>query len=329
MRDAKDGMPSQNQKSKITDVDLSVIIPVYNEAENLSRLYVRLKEVLAETRYACELIFVDDGSLDNSLEVLRGIKDESANGPAMRIVQLSRNFGQDPALIAGFSAAKGRTLVTIDADLQIDPGHIVPMMDKMAQGFDFVSGIRRGKGDSFWLRRLPSRVLDTVICAVTGKKLRDYGCPLNAMRSEIAKGMQGYGEMQRFFKPLAVRLASRIAEIEVIHGRRRKGRSKYGALDLIDLFFDFVTNFSKQLFQRLAIVGMGLCGFSFVAGMVYLLLRFLFGIIHEPSDRLQVMLLIGLTFGMQLLVLGVLGDFVIRIYGRIESKPIYIIKKIW
>ncbi|RLB76368.1 MAG: glycosyltransferase [Deltaproteobacteria bacterium] len=322
-------MSLQNQKSNIEDVDLSVIIPLFNEAENLSRLCVRMKEVLAETRYVCELIFVDDGSLDNSLEVLRGIKDESENEPAIRIVQLSRNFGQDPALIAGFSVAKGKTLVTIDADLQIDPDHIVPMMDKMDQGFDFVSGIRRGKGDSFWLRRLPSRVLNTVICAVTGKKLRDYGCPLNAMRSEIAKGMQAYGEMQRFFKPLAVRLASRIAEMEVIYGRREKGRSKYGLWHLIDLFFDFVTNFSKQLFQRLTILGACLCVFSLLSGVAYLVLRFFFSIIPEPFDRLQVVLFIAFTFGMQLLVLGVLGDFVIRIYGKIESGPIYEIKKIW
>ena len=214
-------------------IDLSIIIPVFNEEESIPGLYRRLKQVL--TDYSFELVFVDDGSEDKTLEVLKRIKEKAAGDPVIRIVQLTRNFGQHPALAAGFSVAGGRILVTIDADLQIDPVHIPAMLDKIAQGHDFVSGIRRGRGDSFFLRRLPSRLLNSLISAVTGKRLKDYGCPLNAMKAEIAETMREYGEMQRFFKPLAVKLAAGTAEVEVIHSRRMAGHSKYGLFDLVDL----------------------------------------------------------------------------------------------
>lgn len=309
-------------------MDLSIIIPVFNEEESIPNLYRRLKQVLTETGYAFELIFVDDGSEDKTLEVLKRIKEETGY-PAIRIVQLTRNFGQHPALAAGFSVAGGNILATIDADLQIDPVHIPAMLDKIAQGYDFVSGIRRGRGDSFFLRRLPSRLLNSLISAVTGKKLKDYGCPLNAMKAEIAESMREYGEMQRFFKPLAVKLAAGTAEVEVTHSRRTAGHSKYGLLDLVDLFFDFVSNFSRQFFQRVAIAGLGLSGLSSLFGIAYLLLRFCLGVILEPMDRLLAAALIGFIFGMQLLVLGVLGDFVIRIYRKLAPESIYNIKRIW
>ncbi len=309
-------------------IDVSVVIPVYNEEDNLPALHRHLKEVLAETDYCCELIFVDDGSQDRSLQVLRDIREVSS-AIDIRIVQLSRNFGQHPALNAGFSTARGSVIATIDADLQIDPGHIPAMVDKIHSGYDFVSGIRRGRGDSFLFRRLPSRALNLLIGAVIGKKLRDYNCPLNVMRAEIVQAMREYGEMQRFFKPLAVRLARRIAEVEVRHDRRMAGVSKYSFLNLVDLFFDFVTNFSKQFFQKVAIAGFGLFGINFLIETLYLILRFPLSIIPEPLDRLQATALIGFIFGVQLLIVGVLGDFVIRIYRKIDSKPLYIIKKVW
>ena len=310
-------------------MDLSVIIPVYNEEESIPPLYRKLKEVLGNSAYAYELIFVDDGSRDQTLRVLKKIREVSADTPPLRIVQLTRNFGQHPALIAGFSVAKGRTLVTIDSDLQIDPEHIIPMMDKISQGFDFVSGIRRGKGDSFWLRRVPSRVLNAIIGTVTGERLLDYGCPLNAMKTEIAEAMREYGQMQRFLKPLAIRLSTRVAEVEVAHIRRAAGRSKYGLLSLVDLFFDFITNFSKQLFQRIAIVACVVSALSFLIGSIYLVLRFPLGLISGPCYRLQVLVLIGFLSGVQFLALGILGDFVIRIHRQLDSKPIFTIKRIW
>lgn len=310
-------------------MDLSIVIPVYNEEENLLGLYSRLNDVLAGTVYSGELIFVDDGSLDNSLQLLKEIQRKSADHLPVRIVQLRRNYGQHPALCAGFSVAKGRVLVTLDADLQIDPKHILPMMRKIEMGYDFVSGIRRGRGDSFLLRRLPSKALSFFMGAIIGKKLRDYNCPINAIRAEIAVAMREYGEKQRYYKALAIKLATRITEVEVVHNRRVAGPSKYGFLNLVDLFFDFVTNFSGQLFQKVALMGSCLSGLSFLSGIIYLLMRFPLGIIQEPSNRWQAISLMFFTFGMQLLVMGILGDFVIRIYRKVPPKPIYEIKRIW
>jgi glycosyltransferase involved in cell wall biosynthesis len=321
-------MPNTNPKSQITGVDLSVIVPVYNEEKNIPALHRELKEALSKAGYSWELIFVDDGSRDNSLKALRALKEESHSDPPIKIVQLSHNFGQHPAIIAGFSVANGDTLVAIDADLQTDPVHIVEMMDKIASGHDFVSGIRRGRGDPLLFRRLPSSLLNSIIGVIIGKKLRDYGCPLNAMRAEIAKEMQEYGDMQRFYKALAVKLAGNIAEVEVEYRQRLRGRSKYDFLKLVDLLFDFVTNFSRRLFQRVAIVGFGLSGLSIASGIIYLALRFPFGIL-QPAPRFMLIALICLTFGMQLLILGVLGDFVVRVYRKCDPKPIYSIKKIW
>ena len=297
--------------------------------KNIPALYDRLRAVLDPTGFSYELVFVDDGSRDRSLEMLKEIRLAVSGKPAMQIVQLSRNFGQHPALIAGFSVARGRLLATMDADLQIDPVHLLPMIDKMVEDCDFVGGIRQGRGDSWLFRRLPSRFLGRIIGAAAGKRLRDYGCPLNVMRRELTKRMQEYGDMQRFFKPLAVMLADRVEEVPVVYARRRAGRSKYRPLDLVDLLFDFITNFSRQIFQRVALVGLGLSGISFLTGLVYLLLRLPFGFIHEPLDRLLAMVLVGFFFGLQLLVLGVLGDFVIRINRKITPPPIFTIHKIW
>lgn len=307
-------------------MDLSIIIPIYNEKDNLVELHRRLTDVLADTNYSYELVFVEDGSNDGSLLVLLSMAKVD---PSVRIVQLSRNYGQHPAIAAGFSVAKGNVLVTIDADLQIDPEFILPLVEKIHAGHDFVSGVRKGIGDSLLRRRLPSYILNKIICVAIGKRLRDYACPLNAMMAKIALAMAEYGDMQRFYKPLAVKLATDITEVEIKHGSRRAGHSKYQPLKLIDLVFDFVTNFSRQLFQRVAMAGLGLGGVSFAAGIFYLISRFFTGLLPEPSNRVQFIIFMGLMFGMQLVILGVLGDFVIRIYRKTESKPLYTIKEIF
>jgi undecaprenyl-phosphate 4-deoxy-4-formamido-L-arabinose transferase len=311
------------------NLDLSLIIPVHNEEESLPRVYGRLKEVFGESDLACEVIFVDDGSMDNSLSLLREIKEKSADRLTVRIVQLRRNYGQHPAICAGFSVARGRVLATLDADLQIDPKYILLMMKKIEMGYDFVSGVRRGIGDSFFFRRVPSKVLGFFMGIIIGKRLRDYNCPVNAMRVEIAAAMREYAEQQRYYKALAIKLATRIAEMEVVHDRRAAGPSRYGFLNLVDLFFDFVTNFSGQLFQKVALVGASLSGLSFLSGVVYFLVRFPLGILHEPSNKWQVISLTVFVFGTQLLVMGILGDFVIRIYRKVRPEPMYEIQRSW
>ena len=306
-----------------SELDISVIIPIYNEEQTIPFLLQKLKDVLDKSGFIYELIAVDDGSLDHSLELLKAFQQ---NDPSLRIVELSRNFGQHPALAAGFSVAMGKVLVTIDADLQIDPLHIPALVHKVRDGYDFVSGIRKGRNGSLLKRRIPSYIVNRLVGKVAGKRLRDFGCPLNAFTIEIARLLPEYGEMQRFFKPLAVRLAQNVAEIEVVHNERMAGNSKYNMLNLVDLFFDFITNFSKQLFQRVALLGLALSAASSAAGMGYLAARFILQLVQNPMERLQAIILFCLLFGLQLVVLGILGDFVIRTYRKVEGSPIYIIK---
>ncbi|PIP47104.1 MAG: hypothetical protein COZ70_11025 [Deltaproteobacteria bacterium CG_4_8_14_3_um_filter_51_11] len=310
-------------------MDISIVIPVFNEENNLERVYERLLQVFSESPLHCELVFVDDGSTDGSLGVLKRIKETCGDAFQIKVVELSRNFGQHPAIIAGFSEAEGRLIATMDADLQIDPTYLLPMIEKIGEQHDMVSGIRIGRSDSFLLRRLPSRVLNLLIGRTVSKRLKDFGCPLNVFKKEIVQSMADYGEMRRFYKALAAMLARSVAEVEVRCEPRQNGRSKYNLISLIDLFFEFVTNFSRHLFQRVVLVGLILGSVSFLVGVLYMALRFPFKIIPEPMDRLQAVIAVGFTFGMELLILGVLGDFVVKIYRKVDSRPLFTVKKVW
>ncbi len=306
-------------------MDLSIVIPIYNEEANIPRLYARVKEVMAAHGYHYELIFVDDGSQDHSLELLQELLQE----PGVRIVQLTRNFGQHPALAAGLSVAQGKYLITMDADLQIDPGYIPALVDKLKTGADFVSGIRKGRQDNFFLRRLPSRLMNFILGLVLGRQVQDFGCPLNGLRQELAGQFSEYAEMQRFLKPLALRLAQDIQEVEVGHEPRKHGASKYRFINLVDLFFDFVTNFSRHIFQWLMVLGLFMVILSVLVGIGYIGLRFVFPILDYPMERLLGLLFLGMVLGMQCVLLGILGEFVIRIYRRITPRQLYQIKKVW
>jgi undecaprenyl-phosphate 4-deoxy-4-formamido-L-arabinose transferase len=310
----------------MTDIELSVIVPIYNEEPNIPELYARITQVLSEMNCSYEIIAVDDGSSDRSLQALLTLHHRDSR---LRVVQLMRNYGQHPALAAGFSQARGQTVLTIDADLQIDPGFIPSVVHKVQEGYDFVSGVRKGSGDSFWWRRVPSKLVNALICKVVGKRLRDYGCPLNAMSCRIARVLTEYGEQQRFFKPLAVSLAENIAEVEVEYAPREKGHSKYRFMSLMELFFDFLTNFSRHVFQKTTVIGVLLTMATIACGCLYLLLRFLFPVIDQPMPRMQVLILFLFIFGLQLSILGFLGEFVMRTYKNIQHKPIYSIKKMW
>ncbi|MDZ7761322.1 MAG: glycosyltransferase [Desulfovermiculus sp.] len=310
----------------MTDIQLSVIVPIYNEEQNIPELYSRITQVLSGMDSSYEIITVDDGSSDHSLQALLDLHHRDSR---LRVVQLMRNYGQHPALAAGFSQAKGQIVLTIDSDLQIEPSFIPQLVHKLGEGYDFVSGVRKGSGDSFWWRRVPSKMVNALICKVVGKRLRDYGCPLNAMNCRIARMLTEYGEQQRFFKPLAVSLAENIAEVEVEHSPREKGQSKYRFMSLMELFFDFLTNFSRHVFQKTTVIGVLLTVVTIVSGCLYLVLRFVFPIIDQPVPRVQVLILFLFIFGLQLSILGFLGEFVMRIYKNIQHKPIYSIKKIW
>jgi glycosyltransferase involved in cell wall biosynthesis len=203
---------------------ISVVIPVMNEQESLGPLYSRLRSVLDGLCGGYELIFVDDGSTDGSFEALRRLHEADGR---VRVIRFSRNFGQTAAFSAGFAEAEADVIVTLDADLQNDPADIPRLLDKMAQGYDLVSGWRVKRRDSLLTRRLPSRAANWLIRRVTGVQLHDYGCSLKAYRSELVKQIRLYGELHRFIPALASRMDARIAEVPVSHYPRIYGRSKY------------------------------------------------------------------------------------------------------
>ena len=306
-------------------IQLSIIIPIHNEETIIPLLWDRLQAVLPRSFRSYEIIAVDDGSQDQSLTVLQNFLCSTSH---LKIVELDKNYGQHPALCAGFSVARGQYLVTMDADLQVDPEEIPRIVEPLRQGADFVSGIRQGIGDSVFKRRLPSKIVSRALQYITGKRLMDFGCPFNAFHKRVVDRFPEYGSMQRFLKPLAVRVAQHIAEVRVGFQPRVCGHSKYSLLSLVDLFFDFVTNFSKHLFQRLIIIGFVFFLSSMAITCAYLLCRFALCII-DPMPRLLAFCIILMIFSTQLSVLGILGEFVIRIYRNMQSRPLFTIRKIW
>ncbi|HUW96295.1 MAG TPA: glycosyltransferase family 2 protein, partial [Anaerolineae bacterium] len=205
-------------------MELSVVIPVYNEENNIEPLYRGLKEVLESVGLSYEVVVVDDGSTDGSFEVLRELH---RGDQALKVIRLRRNFGQAAAFAAGFDRAVGETVVSMDADLQFDPADIRTLLDKIAEGYDIVSGWRVDRQEALLTRRLPSMAANWLISRITGVRLHDYGCSLKAYRLEVIRNVRLYGELHRFIPALASSIGVRLAEVPVSHYPRRYGKSKY------------------------------------------------------------------------------------------------------
>ncbi len=306
---------------------LSVVIPIYNNGSIVEDCYRAVSTALSKLRGKCfsdyELVFIDDGSRDNTLERLLKLCAHDSN---TEVVELDQNYGQHAAISAGFEAADGDVIVTLDADLQIDPGEIPLLLKVIEDGHDLVSGVRIGRRDSFLRRTLPSRLFNRLIGRMTGVQLRDWGCPTVALRKPLAKQMLRYGEMRRFLKPLGVKLAHSVAEAELHHRPRVGGQSAYGVQDLFELALDFITNFSRRPFQKVSLGGTVLVILGLIAGIAYMVLRLLSGI--QPGARVQALIFLALVVGLQLMVLGFLGEFIIRIYRRQSNLPFYTVKTV-
>ena len=308
-------------------MDISLVIPVYNEEENLKLLYQKLKETLEPLGKEREIIFVDDGSQDNSPKILDQL---ARKDPHVKVIHFRRNFGQTAALAAGFDLAQGEIVVTLDADLQNDPADIPKLLGKMEEGYDVVSGWRKDRKDPYLSRILPSTMANWLISKVTGVKLHDYGCTLKAYRQEVVKELNLYGELHRFLPALASWMGVRIAEIPVTHHPRRFGKSKYGIsrtfrviLDLI--LVQFLLRYSTRPIRIFG--GAGLI--SFVVGLLlgcYLsIIKILFR--HPIGNRpLLILSVLLIILGIQLLSLGILGEFLTRIYYEAQNKKPYVIK---
>lgn len=310
------------------ELELSVVVPIYNEEGNIDKLHAELTEALVATGRDYEVIAINDGSQDGSFDLLNAAQ---ARDPRWHIIHFRRNFGQTAAMAAGFDAARGEIVVTIDADLQNDPRDIQRLLDKFAEGYDIVSGWRQNRKEPLFLRRIPSAMANRLISRSTGIKLHDYGCTLKAYHFDVVKGVRLYGELHRFIPALARQMGVRVAEIPVKDRTRQWGRSKYGfsrtfkvVLDLIVVVF-ILSYFNRPLYV------FGAAGFL-VGGIGGLLGAYLtvFKLLTENKigDRplLQLAALL-MVLGVQFVSTGIVADMIMRTYHETQRKPIYYIRE--
>ncbi len=309
-------------------MNISVVIPLYNEEENVEVLHKRLKDVLDNIELDYEILYVDDGSQDKTLDHLEEIQKNDSN---VVILSLRRNFGQTAAFAAGFDLSRGDIVVTMDGDLQNDPADI-PRLIEALKGFDLVSGWRKKRKDPFFSRRLPSIIANWLISKVTGVRLHDYGCSLKAYKREIIKNLRLYGEMHRFIPALASWYGVRINEIETTHHPRLRGKSKYGISRTIKVLLDLLTikflqNFSTKPMQFFGPIGM-FFSVSGTAICTYLTLEKFINAVDIGNRPLLLLGVLLLIIGIQFIGMGLLGEMIIRVYHESQKKPIYTIKKI-
>jgi len=307
---------------------LSVVIPVYNEEENIQLLHAKLKEAMVILDNEYEILFVDDGSTDRTLSILEEIQ---AGDKHVIVLSLRRNFGQTAAFAAGFDFARGDVIVTMDGDLQNDPADIPKLLERI-KDHDLVSGWRKKRKDPFFTRRLPSIMANWLISKVTGVKLHDYGCSLKAYRRDVIKNLKLYGEMHRFIPAVASWYGVRIAEVETVHHPRMHGKSKYGISRTLKVVLDLITvkflqSFSTKPIQFFGPVGVfsGFLGFLISLYLTFDKIFFGRDIGGRPLLLLGALLII---VGIQLIGMGLLGEMLVRVYHESQRKPIYVIKKI-
>ena len=309
--------------------ELSVVIPLLDEAPNVEALSRELIETLEAWGRTFEVVLVDDGSTDETFEILSRLH---AGDARLRVIRLRRNFGQTAAFSAGFARARGRLIVTADGDLQNDLRDIPRMVEKLEEGYDIVCGWRKARKDPFLSRRLVSVVANELISRVTGVRLRDYGCSLKIFRAEVVKSLRLYGEMHRFIPAIASEQGVRIAEVVVNHRSRRHGRSKYGISRLPRVILDLVTvkfllSYSTRPLQIFGLVGavMGTTGAA-ITGWVGFERLF-----REVSAGDRPLLLLGILLiftGVQLVTLGLLAEMQARTYHESQGKPTYYIREL-
>jgi len=308
---------------------LSVVIPIFNEEENIPVLWERLSKVLHENFIGpdrdWEVVFTDDGSRDRSLEMLQGI---AAQEPRVAVVEFNRNYGQHSAIFGAFSIVAGQVIVTLDADLQNPPEEIPKLVAKIDEGFDVVGGWRQGRmnNDSLF-RTMPSKIVNAVTRKTTGVKLNDYGCMLRAYRREIVDAMLQCKERSSFIPALANSFAKRITEVPVAHAERAAGESKYGIWKLINLQFDLLTSFSLLPLQMLSVLGIVIAVFGFLLFIGLVVYRFL----HPEGTAQGVFTLFAILFffvGAQFVAFGLLGEYIGRIYQEVRDRPRFVVKRI-
>jgi glycosyltransferase involved in cell wall biosynthesis len=314
--------------------ELSIVVPVYNEEENLRPLFDEMRAALDGRGLDYEVIFVDDGSDDGTFAVLRQLCQEDGRTVAIRF---RRNFGQTAAFAAGFDHACGRVIVTIDADRQNDPGDIPALLEELARGYDVVNGWREQRQDGLLLRRLPSYLANRLIARVSGVKLRDRGCSLRAFRAEVLREIRLYGEMHRFIPEMVSAAGFAMSEVPVSHRPRMAGSSKYGLsrtfrvlLDLVTVFF--LRRYGDRPMHLFGGAGFIAGGLGFLIGLYLAGTKILAGVtggwpgFHsvQIGDRpLLLLAILLIILGSQFLVMGLLAELVVRTYYESQNKPVY------
>jgi glycosyltransferase involved in cell wall biosynthesis len=326
-------MSYNNQVTQIKNMErtmtkISVVIPIFNEVENLPLLYESLHSALDKQDFDWEAILVDDGSTDGSVEILNKLaKDDPKH---MKVIVLRRNFGQTPAMAAGIDHSDGEIIVMMDADLQNDPKDIPMLIDKLNEGYDLVSGWRKNRKDTYLTRILPSKIANGLISKVTGVKIHDYGCTLKAYRKEVLTGFKLYGEMHRFLPAYAGQYGAKITEVVVNHHPRRFGKTSYGlsrtfkvVLDLLTV--EFLGKYAQKPIYIFGGFGAGMMVLS-VFGFIYLFIRKLnsLGVADSPFLVLSTMFFI---LGFQSILMGLIAEVMARTYHESQAKPVYNIRE--
>ncbi len=302
--------------------DISVVIPVYNEEENLRELAERLMRTLTAMGRPFEIILVDDGSRDRSWDLLTELHEKYPQN--LRALQFNRNFGQHQAIFAGFQAARGQVMVTLDADLQNPPEEIPRLVAKLEEGYDTVGGWRESRRDSLF-RRLPSHLVNVVMSKVTGTKLRDYGCMLRAYRREVIDSINCCNESSSFIPALANLYSHRVAEIPVGHAERERGQSKYSLIKLLRLNFDLMTGFSNFPIHVVGFTGVAIALLGLLFGAFLLLRRLFVG--PEVEGIFTLFAILFIFVGLNTLGLALIGEYVGRIYREVRGRPRYVIRQ--
>jgi glycosyltransferase involved in cell wall biosynthesis len=315
--------------SALTETDVSIVVPVYNEEASLAELHREILRAMEPLPLSWQVVYVDDGSRDRTASILTTIAHQD---PRVTVVEFRRNFGQTAAIAAGLDHSTGRIVVLLDSDLQNDPADIPRLLAKLDQGYDLVSGWRKDRKDPFWHRRLPSLAANAIISTVTGVRLHDYGCTLKAYRREILDHVQLYGEMHRLIPAYAASVGARIAELPVNHRPRRFGQSKYGIARTLKVILDLLTTkfLSGYLTKPIYVFGgagltLGAIGVALTAVVAFQKLWLGVWVHRNPLAWIA-----GFCFvsALQLVLMGLLAELIARTYHESQGKPIYVVRRL-
>lgn len=308
--------------------ELSLFLPVLNEEPNLRPLHAKIQEALDTLGKTAEIIYVDDGSTDGSLRILREI---AAEDDRVRVISFRRNYGQTAAMSAGIDAAEGEVLIPMDADLQNDPADIVRLLQRLNEGYDVVSGWRKNRQDKLVTRKVPSWLANSLISKIGGVQLHDYGCSLKAYRRDVLQDVRLYGEMHRFIPIYAAWAGARVSEIPVEHYARTMGKSKYGLSRTIKVVLDLMTIKFMASYQTKPIYVFGTFGliafaFSMIAGLWAVFLKLFEGISFILTP-LPIIAVVMLAISVQFFLMGLLAEMLVRTYHESQAKPIYAVRE--